>query len=203
VKSAFEGDDWIARIAMNPAVELKRKRDNRTINEGKNQKQMFATMMKRRVPDLNFKDLTRTLHASNPLAPIGAPGSGACSPAATSHSSSSSFSSSLLAAPPSSTVSSTLASSATTAVRQSSESIAASLADLQMGQHVGSDERPSKRLKAEASSAEEIEAGDALDPSLVLDPDSMKVPHPIRDCHLEVYCPDDTDEAGGSSSDWA
>jgi hypothetical protein len=40
--------DWIARIAINPTAELKRKRDNKGINDDKNAKQMFATMMKKR-----------------------------------------------------------------------------------------------------------------------------------------------------------
>lgn len=56
VRSAFESDEWIARIAIDPDAELHRKRTNKTINDAKTDKQKFAERMKRQDPTISFKD---------------------------------------------------------------------------------------------------------------------------------------------------
>lgn len=59
MRSAFESEEWIDRIAINPDAELHRKKTNKTINEAKGEKQKFADRMKKNDPTINFKDIVR------------------------------------------------------------------------------------------------------------------------------------------------
>ncbi|KAG6361164.1 hypothetical protein INS49_009388 [Diaporthe citri] len=54
-RSAFESEEWIDRIVINPDAELHRKKTNKTINEAKGEKQKFANMMKKNDPTIDFK----------------------------------------------------------------------------------------------------------------------------------------------------
>lgn len=56
VRSAFQSNEWIDRIAMNPNEELERKRTNKEINDTKGRKQKFAEEMKKKDPSINFKN---------------------------------------------------------------------------------------------------------------------------------------------------
>lgn len=54
VRSAFESQEWVDRIAINPDFELKRKRMNKGGNDKKDRKRKFADEMKKRDPTINF-----------------------------------------------------------------------------------------------------------------------------------------------------
>lgn len=54
VRSAFESQEWVDRIAINPDFELKRKRMNKGLNDKKDRKRKFADEMKKRDPTINF-----------------------------------------------------------------------------------------------------------------------------------------------------
>lgn len=56
VRSAFNSNEWIERIAINPDAELDRKRTNKEINDTKARKQKFAEEMKKKDPSINFKN---------------------------------------------------------------------------------------------------------------------------------------------------
>lgn len=55
VRSAFDSNEWIDRIAVNPNLELERKRTNKEINDTKGRKQKYAEKMKEKDPSINFK----------------------------------------------------------------------------------------------------------------------------------------------------
>ncbi|KAL2283710.1 hypothetical protein FJTKL_09757 [Diaporthe vaccinii] len=55
VRSAFESEEWVDRIVINPDAELHRKKTNKTINEAKGEKQKFADRMKKNDPTIDFK----------------------------------------------------------------------------------------------------------------------------------------------------
>lgn len=55
VRSAFDSNKWIDRIAVNPNAELELKRTNKAVNDTKSQKQKFADKMKKKDPSINFK----------------------------------------------------------------------------------------------------------------------------------------------------
>lgn len=55
MRSAFESEEWIDRIVINPDAELHRKKTNKTINEAKGEKQRFADRMKKNDPTIDFK----------------------------------------------------------------------------------------------------------------------------------------------------
>lgn len=54
VRSAFQSNEWIDRIAVNPSAELERKRTNKEINDTKGRKQKYADKMKEKDPSINF-----------------------------------------------------------------------------------------------------------------------------------------------------
>lgn len=56
VRSAFQSNEWIDRIAVNPDEELERKRTNKKINDTKGRKQKFAEEMKKKDPSIDFKN---------------------------------------------------------------------------------------------------------------------------------------------------
>lgn len=64
MRSAFESDEWIERIAINPDAELHRKRTNKALNDAKNEKQKFAQRMKQQDPNISFKDTASSQQAT-------------------------------------------------------------------------------------------------------------------------------------------
>lgn len=58
MRSAFESEEWIDRIIINPDAELQRKKTNKTINDAKAAKQKFAERMKKSDPTIDFKNTT-------------------------------------------------------------------------------------------------------------------------------------------------
>lgn len=67
MRSAFESEEWIDRIVINPDAELHRKKTNKTINEAKGEKQKFADRMKKNDPTIDFKrTLTPRSAETNP-----------------------------------------------------------------------------------------------------------------------------------------
>lgn len=58
VRSAFESQEWVDRIAINPDFELKRKKTNKGGNDRKDRKRKFADEMKKRDPTINFEGTT-------------------------------------------------------------------------------------------------------------------------------------------------
>lgn len=60
MRSAFEGLDWIDRIAANPAKEHHRKKLNQKTNDVQHSKLSFATQQKRMKPEINFLKTTMT-----------------------------------------------------------------------------------------------------------------------------------------------
>ncbi|KAK7716485.1 hypothetical protein SLS64_003639 [Diaporthe eres] len=71
---AFESEEWIDRIVINPDAELHRKKTNKTINEAKGEKQRFADRMKKNDPTIDFKrTMTPKSADTNPSAATPSP----------------------------------------------------------------------------------------------------------------------------------
>lgn len=58
VRSSFESQEWVDRIAANPSKERSTKNGNRKINTSQHAKLSFATAEKKQRPELTFKKQT-------------------------------------------------------------------------------------------------------------------------------------------------
>lgn len=70
VRSAFESDEWIERIAANPKGERATKMHNESGNKKQHSKLGFATKAKKNNPALDFDQDAQRPAASNDLASI-------------------------------------------------------------------------------------------------------------------------------------